>query len=81
MTRGICAVTKLGVSWLSQGSNRVRCLGLSACTTPTSQKYFPHSRGIVVLLPVGSHCQIRDGPLRRQQRLGGLLMGANREAA
>jgi hypothetical protein len=54
---------------------------LSACATHASQKHFPHSRGPVVLLPVVSHCQRRDGPLRRQQRLGGLLMDTNREAA
>ena len=82
MTRWRCAVTKPEVSRLPQGSDRVRCFSLSACTTSTSQMHFPHSRGIVVLLPVGSHCQIRDGPLRRQQqRLGGLLMDANHEAA
>jgi len=34
-----------------------------------------------MLLPVGSHYQIRDGPPRRQPRLGGLLMDANRETA
>ena len=80
MMRWICAVTKPEVSRLPQGNDRVRCLGLSTCITPPSQKHFPHSRGIVVLLPVGSHCQIRDGPLRRQQRLGRLLRDANREA-
>jgi hypothetical protein len=81
MTRWICAVTRPEVSRLPQGSDRVRCLGLSTCTTPTSQKPFPHSRGIVVLLPVSRHCRRRDGPLRRHQRLGGLLRDANREAA
>jgi putative transposase len=81
MTRWICAVTRPEVSRLPQGSDRVRCLGLSTCTTPTSQKPFPHSRGIVVLLPVGRHCRRRDGPLRRHQRFGGLLRDANREAA
>jgi len=81
ITRWLCAVTKPEVSRRPQGSDRVRCLGLSACTTPPSQKHFPHSGGIVMLLPVGSHYQIRDGPPRRQPRLGGLLMDANRETA
>ena len=81
MTRWLCAVIRPEVSRLPQGSDRVRCLGLSACITPPSRKHCPHSRGIVVLLPVGSHCQIRDGPLRRQPRHGGLLRDTNREAA
>ena len=34
----------------------------------------------MVLLPVGGHGEIRDGPLRRQQRFGGLLLDANRES-
>jgi hypothetical protein len=81
VARWICAVTEQEVSRLPQGGDRVRCLGLSACTTHTSHKPFLQSRGTVVRLPVGRRCQIRDGPLRRQQRLGGLLLDANREAA
>src|SRR5712691_7774556 len=81
MARWIRAVTAPEVSRLPQCGDRVRCPGLSACTTHTSQKHFPQSRGTVVLLPVVSHCQIRDGPLRRQQRLGELLVDAHREAA
>ena len=81
VVRWIYAVTEQEVSRLPQGGDRVRCFSLSACTTPPSQKHFPQNKDIVVPLPVGSHCQIRDGPLRRQQRLGGLLMDANSEAA
>jgi len=79
--RWIRAVTEHEVSQLPEDGDRVRCPDLSACITPPSQKHFPQSRGTVVRLPVVSHCQRRDGPLRRQQRLGGLLMDANREAA
>jgi hypothetical protein len=79
--RWIRAVTEPEISRLPRGGDRVRCPDLSACIIPTSQKHFPQSRGTVVRLPVISHCQRRDGPLRRQQRLGGLLMDANRAAA
>jgi|SRR6266446_6878935 len=41
----------------------------------------PQSSGTVVRLPVVNHGQRRGGPLRRQQRLSGLLLDANREAA
>ena len=79
--RWIRAVTEPEVSQLPQGGAPVRCPDLSACITATSQKHFPQSRDTVVRLPVISHCQIRDGPLRAQQWLGGLLMDANCEAA
>jgi hypothetical protein len=79
--RWIRAVTEQEVSRLPQGGHRVRCPALSVCIFPTSQKHFPQSRGTVVRLPVISHCQTRDGPLRRQQRLGGLLRDANWAAA
>jgi hypothetical protein len=79
--RWIRAVTEQEVSRFPQGGHRVRCPALSVCIISTSQKLFPQSRGTVVRLPVISHCQTRDGPLRRQQRLGGLLMDTNREAA
>ena len=79
--RWIRAVTEQEVSRLPQGGARVRCPDLSACITPTSHKHCPPSRDTVVRLPVISHCQTRDGPLRRQQRLGGLLRDTNCEAA
>ena len=42
----------------------------------------PHQGlGNVVLLPAASHSQRRDGPVRCQERLGGLLKYYNREAA
>jgi putative transposase len=81
VARWIRAVTEQEVSRLPQDGDRVRYPGLSVWTTHTCQKHFPQSKDTVELLPVGRHCQRRDGPLRRQQRLGGLLMDANREAA
>src|SRR5262249_3009532 len=81
VARWIHAVLKQGVSLLLQRGERVRSPVFSAGATHASQAHFPQSRGTVVLLPVVNYGQIRDGPLRRQQRLGGLLMDANREAA
>jgi hypothetical protein len=81
VARWIHAVLEQGVSLLLQHGECVRRPVVSACLTHASQKHFPQSRGSVILLPVVSHCQIRDGPLRRQQRLGGLLMATNRDAA
>jgi len=81
VARGIQAMMEHGVSLVLPCGEQGRRPALSACATNASQKHFPQSRGPVVRLPVVSHCQIRDGPLRRQQRLGGLLMGTNREAA
>jgi putative transposase len=81
VARWIQAVMEHEVPRVLQCGEHGRRPALSACATHASQKHFPHSRGPVVLLPVVSHCQRRDGPLRRQQRLGGLLMDTNREAA
>lgn len=81
VARWIHSVMEQGVPLLLQCGERVRRPVLSACATHVFQEHFPQSRGTVVLLPVVNHCQIRDGPLRRQQRLGGLLMDANRAAA
>lgn len=42
----------------------------------------PHQGlGNVVLLPAVNHCQRQDGPVRCQERLGGLLTYYYREAA
>jgi hypothetical protein len=81
VARWIHTVLEQGMSLLLQRGERVRRPVGSAYPTPTSQKHFLQSRGLGVLLPVVSHCQIRDGPLRRQQRLGRLLMDTNHEAA
>jgi transposase len=75
------AVMEHGVLLVLQCGEHSRRPALSACAPHASQKRCPQSSCPVVLLPVVSHCQIRDGPLRRQQRLGGLLMDTNREAA
>ena len=72
---------KHGVLLVLQCGQHSRRPALSVCATHASQKRCPQSSGPVVLLPVVSHCQIRDGPLRRQQRLGRLLMDTNRDAA
>jgi len=81
VARWIHAVMEHGVSLVLQCGAHGRRPALSVCATHASQEHFSQSRGPVVLLPVVSYCQIRAGPLRRQQLLGGLLMDANREAA
>jgi hypothetical protein len=53
----------------------------SACTPYAHRVCFPQGMGTVVCLPIGHHRQIRDGPLRRQQRLDRLRKDPKREAA
>ena len=77
----IHAVLEQGVSLVLRRGERVRRPVLSACATQAAQEHCPQSRGTVMLLPVVNHGQIRDGPQRRQQRLNGLQMDANRKAA
>jgi len=79
--RWIRAVMEQGLLRLLQCGEHVRRPFLSEVATHAQPEYFPQGRGTVVLLPVVNRCLIRDGPLRRRQRLGGLLMDANREAA
>ena len=80
VARWIQAVIEHGVPLVLQCGEHGRRPALSAGATHASPKHFPQNRGPVVLLPVGSHCQIRDGPLRRPQRRGALLMDTNRES-
>ena len=79
--RWIRAVMEQGLLRLLQCGEHVRRPFLSEVATHAQPEYFPQGRGTVVLLPVVNRRLIRDGPLRRRQRLGGLLMDANREAA
>jgi hypothetical protein len=76
--------------WLVKLSVRVRpilfpgeVLGhvVSACTSSDDRTTRPQDRGKVVLLYAASPSQIRDGPMRRRPRLGGLLQNDHREAA
>jgi len=79
--RWIYAVMEQGLSQLLQCGGHVRRPVLSEVATHAQQGHFLQGRGTVVLLPVVNRRPVRDGPLRRRQRLSGLLMDANREAA
>jgi hypothetical protein len=64
--RLVTAVARLQLMLFDQGGVR---LLRSACTPYAHRICFPQGMGKVVLLPMGHRRQIRDGPLRRQQRL------------
>jgi hypothetical protein len=76
--RLVTAVARLQLMLFDQGGVR---LLRSACTPSAHRIGFPQGMGKVVLLPMGYHRQIRDGPLRRQQRLDRLRKDTKREAA
>jgi len=76
--RLVTAVARLQLMLFDKGGVR---LLRSACTPYAHRVCFPQGMGKVVFLPMGHRRQIRDGPLRRQQRLGRLRKDTKREAA
>jgi hypothetical protein len=76
--RLVTAVARLQLMLFDQGGVR---LLRSACTPYAHRICFPQGMGKVVLLPMDHRRQIRDGPLRRQQRLDRLRKDTKREAA